>query len=84
MRTIRGIKVGDLVFPRDSRDFLFASPNELKFEADPIELFWDDIPGVVVDVVKDPGQDYSQIRVMVGEVIGWTYSDYVKVIRKSK
>ena len=80
-----GIRIGDLVLPRDEREFLFATANEIKFEAEPMEIFWDDMPGVVIDIVlEDERLDYSQIKVMVGEVIGWTYSDYVKVIRKSK
>lgn len=80
-RKYRPIQVGDMVLPIDEREFLFATPNEIKFEADPIEVFWDTIPGIVIEIQQlDPPQDYYQVKIIVGDIIGWTYSDYIEVI----
>lgn len=78
----RKIRVGDLVLPVDSREFLYSSPDKVEREEDPIDLFWDDsMPAIVSEVLNfDPTRDYYQVRVIVNEMIGWTYSDYIWVI----
>lgn len=81
-RTFGTIRVGDLVVPVDGREFLYTTPDKIELEEDPIDIVWDDDAfGIVINVeVFDPPQDYYQIRVVVGDVVGWTYSDYVKPI----
>jgi len=73
------VQVGDLVLPVDEREFLFSTPGDVETEEDPIDMIWsDDTPGLVVQVLNfDPPRDYYQIKVIVDEIIGWTYSDYV-------
>ena len=76
------IQVGDLVLPIDEREFLFSSPDKVESEEDPIDMIWEDyVVGLVVDVLEfEPQREYYQVRIMVEEDVGWTYSDYVRVI----
>lgn len=76
------IQVGDLVLPVDEREFLFSSPDKVESEEDPIDMIWEDyVVGLVVDVLEfEPQREYYQVRIMVEEDVGWTYSDYVRVI----
>lgn len=76
------IQVGDLVLPVDEREFLFSSPDKVESEEDPIDMIWEDyVIGLVVDVLEfEPQREYYQVRIMVEEDVGWTYSDYVRVI----
>lgn len=76
------IQVGDLVLPVDDREFLFSSPDKVESEEDPIDMIWEDyVIGLVVDVLEfEPQREYYQVRIMVEEDVGWTYSDYVRVI----
>lgn len=75
------IKVGDIVLPIDEREFLFSHHNEMAFEADIVEIFWDDIPGIVIKTLDfDPPREYYHIQISTGEVVGWTYSDFVELI----
>jgi len=73
------IQVGDMVLPIDEQEFLFSLPDKVESEEDPIDMIWyDDTPGLVVQVLSfDPPRDYYQIKVIVNEIVGWTYSDYV-------
>ena len=37
--------------------------------------------GVVLRVEEFvPSREYQRVRVLVGEVVGWTYSDYLEVL----
>jgi hypothetical protein len=76
------IQVGDLVLPVDEREFLFSSPDKVESEEDPIDMIWEDyVVGLVVGVLEfEPQREYYQVRIMVEEDVGWTYSDYVRVI----
>jgi len=76
------VRVGDLVLPVDSHEFLFSTPEKVEDEEDPIDMIWsDDTPGLVVEVrYFDPYRDYYQVKVVVDEVVGWTFSDYVWLI----
>lgn len=83
MNRRRRINVGDMVIPIDDRDFLYSIPEKLESEDDPIDLIWEnDTIGTVVDVQEfEPPRKYCQIKIIVGDILGWSYSDYVKVIR---
>lgn len=84
-RRVGSIKVGDLVFPLDEREFLFSTPSKIETEEDPIEVIWEFIPGIVICVLEfDPPQEYCQIQIIVEDIVGWTYSDYVRVVSKIK
>lgn len=76
------IRVGDLVLPVDEREFLFSTPEKVASEEDPLDVIWsDDTPGLVVEIREfHPSRDYYKIKVIVDEVIGWTFSDYVWII----
>jgi len=79
------IQVGDMVLPIDEREFLFSSPDKVESEEDPIDMIWENyVAGIVVEVMEfKPQREYYQIRIMVDESIGWTYSDYVRVISRN-
>jgi hypothetical protein len=81
-RSLGPARIGDLVLPIDEHDFLFSVPDKIASEEDPIDMIWnDDMPGIVVEVLDlDPPREYYQIRIIVGEIVGWTYSDYVWVV----
>ena len=76
------VKVGDLVLPIEEREFLFLSPDDSDLEKlEVTEVFWDDTPGVVLEILEfDPPKEYQQIKLMVNESVGWTYSDYVWIL----
>ena len=76
------VKVGDLVLPIEEREFLFLSPDDSDLEKlEVTEVFWDDTPGVVLEILEfDPTKEYQQIKLMVNESVGWTYSDYVWIL----
>lgn len=76
------VKVGDLVLPIEEREFLFLSPNDSDLEKlEVTEVFWDDTPGVVLEILEfDPPKEYRQIKLVVNESVGWTYSDYVWIL----
>lgn len=72
------IKVGSLVIPVESEEFLFMKSDGLDYELDPIEAVWDEGVGVVLEILDfNPSREYKRVRIMAGERIGWTYSDYV-------
>lgn len=77
-----GVSVGDLVLPRDREEFLFVCPAGMDPDFDPIEVVWDGVAGLVVDVLPSRSVDlnYRRVCIMVGGQIGWTYSDYVCVV----
>jgi len=76
------ICVGDLVMPTEASEFLFSSPEAAVDETDPIDVVWEvDSPGVVLHVLSfSPPREYCHVRVLVGDVAGWTFSDYVRVV----
>lgn len=77
------VKIGDLVIPMDSEEFLFSSAFAMDSEVDPIECCWSGIPGIVTGVEDFvPPRGYMRIRVMVEGMVGWTYSDYIKTIHR--
>lgn len=76
-----GIKIGDLVMPLDSEEFLFSSAYSMDSDTDPIECCWSGVPGIVTEVEDFvPPRGYMRVQVMVHGMIGWTYSDYVRII----
>lgn len=82
-RKTRGIQIGDLVFPREENEVLFIN-SEINFESkeDISEMVWDMSPGIVIDVATYSIVEFFQVFVVVGNIVGWTYSDCVKVIRR--
>jgi hypothetical protein len=79
---VTGVEVGDLVFPCDDEEFLFAYPAGMDPDFDPVEVIWESVPGLVIEVLPNWNVDtsYRRVRVMVGGCIGWTYSDFVHVV----
>jgi len=82
MNRRRRINVGDMVIPIDDRDFLYSIPEKLESEDDPIDLIWNnDTPGIVLEVINfHPPRSYYNVRIIVDDMVGWTYSDYIKKI----
>jgi len=75
------LKIGSLVVPEESEDFLFVDQYGVDPSIDPIETIWGRIPGIIIDVIDfDPPRNYRKVRVMVNNSMGWTYSDYIKVL----
>lgn len=78
------MEVGDLVVPIVDEEYLFVDEEyweEGKDNSwfDPIEMIWDGVYGVVLRVEEFvPGREYK--KVLVGKMIGWTYSDYLEVV----
>lgn len=80
------IRAGDLVIPIDEREFLFSSPEKAEDESEPIDMIWgnEDV-GIVVKILQfDPQRDYHYVCVVVSEVVGWTFSDYIRVVHENK
>lgn len=76
-----GLTVGDLVLPLDSEEFLFSSAFEMDPDADPIECCWSGSLGVVIGVEDFiPPRGYMRVCIVAGGCVGWTYSDYVRLI----
>lgn len=79
------IKIGDLVIPKAGREFLFSVCQEMSFEAEVEEFYWDENPGIVINVLKvDDIKEYSQVEIVVGNTVGWTYSDWIKRVKNGK
>ena len=79
---VTGVEVGDLVLPCDEEEFLFVYPAGMDPDFDPVEVVWECVPGLVVEVLPNRNVDtsYRRVCVMVGGHIGWTYSDFVHVV----
>ena len=76
------IQIGDLVFPREENEVLFIDSEKISSEEDLSEMVWDMSPGIVIDIAMCHSiLECFQIFVVVDNIVGWTYSDYVKVIR---
>lgn len=46
-------------------------------------MVWDMSPGIVIDVATyHSAVEFFQVFVVVDNIVGWTYSDCVKVIRR--
>jgi hypothetical protein len=78
--------VGSLVVPVVGEEYLFVDEDYWDDEEkgswfEPIEVVWEGVYGVVL-VVEEfvPSREYQRVRVLVGEVVGWTYSDYLEVV----
>jgi len=73
-----------MVMSRDEDEFLFLNPGNSFDEKElKTEIFWGDSIGVVVEVGNlEPQKPYRRVRVMVDGVVGWTYSDYLQVVRR--
>lgn len=77
------VYVGDLVFPKNDKEFLFSTPDKVEAEEDPIEMVWESTPGIVIELLEfEPQKEYYQVKVVVDTIVGWTCSDYIKVIGK--
>lgn len=75
------MKVGDLVLPINDEEFLFTRAEAMDPDSDEVELTWREIPGIIIELSEfSPKKKYKRVRVIVGDTIGWTYSDYVGVI----
>jgi len=72
-----------MVLPVEDKDFLFSVLNDDEVETeDVVETPWEDVPGLVIEVYHfDSSRSYQQVKIVVGDQIGWTYSDYVWVVR---
>lgn len=77
------IQIGDLVFPREENEVLFIDSKKISSEEDLSEMVWDMSPGIVIDVATyHSAVEFFQVFVVVDNIVGWTYSDCVKVIRR--
>ena len=76
------INVGDLVMPRWPNEFLFRTPEDAVNECDPMSIVWDLCEmGVVIELREfEPAQEFHSARVIVGGVVGWTFTDYLRVV----
>lgn len=76
------VQVGDMVTPRDEDEFLFLDLGTSALKEAPTEIFWNGSVGVVLEVGSlKPQKSYRRVRIMVDGVIGWTYSDYLQIVR---
>ena len=78
--------VGDLVEPLWPNEFLFRTPEDAVNECDPLPVVWDLCEmGVVIELREfEPAQEFHNARVIIGGVIGWTFTDYIRVVVKGK
>jgi len=75
------MRVGDLVLPLESEEFLFSSASAMDFDVDPIECCWSDVLGVIIGIDDfTPPREYMRVQIMVEGLVGWTYSDYVRIL----
>lgn len=75
------LKAGDLVLPLADEEFLFVDPGGMDAEIDPIEIVWEFVPGIIVEIQSfNPPRNYMRVKVMVRGITGWTYSDYVRTV----
>lgn len=80
------VEVGNLVMPVVDEEYLFVDEeywdeDEGSSWFDPVEMVWEGVYGVVLRVEEFvPSREYQRVRVLVGEVVGWTYSDYLEVL----
>lgn len=75
------MKVGDLVLPAGDEEFLFAEPDRMDPETDTVELSWCEVPGIVLELSEfTPKRNYQRARIIVADVTGWTYSDFIYVV----
>lgn len=75
------MKVGDLVLPAHDEEFLFSEAERMDPDTDDVELSWREVPGIIIELSDfSPKRKYQLARVVVGDVIGWTYSDYICVV----
>ena len=59
------IKVGSLVIPVESEEFLFMKSAGLDYELDPIEAVWDEGVGVVLEILDfNPPREYKRVRLI--------------------
>lgn len=77
----RMIQKGDLIKPFPDKEYFFLEDKIDEPEDVWIEVAWKDVPGVVLEVNDfDPPREYKRLRVVVNGTLGWTYSDYVRVV----
>lgn len=75
------LKAGDLVLPLADEEFLFVNPGRMDAETDPIEIVWESVPGIIIEIEPfNPPRNYMRVKVMVRGITGWTYSDYVRTV----
>jgi len=73
------MKLGDLVFPILDEEFMFSSPEMVDYGFNHALFFWySNQPGVILEK-KLLKKDLFSIKVLVGNKVGWTYSDYVEI-----
>ena len=74
------LRVGDLVSPFGSVGFMMVERGEDGFSFDVVSRD-DAMVGIVVEVVGySPVREYDLVKILVGGLVGWTYSDYVQVV----
>lgn len=77
------IRVGDMVTPRGADEFLFLDLGTSIGLHTVTEIFWGDSVGIVIDMERlDPQKFYRRVRVIVDGFVGWTYSDYLRIVRR--
>lgn len=75
------MRVGDLVLPEGEEEFLFTESERMDPEMDSVELTWREVPGVILELSDfSPKRNYKKAKIIVGDVIGWTYSDFIQVV----
>jgi len=75
------MKVGDLVLPENDEEFLFSRPESMDEQIDDVELTWREVPGIIIEIIDfKPKRNYRRVRIIVGDAVGWTYSDYIYVV----
>lgn len=78
------MRVGDMVLPVAERDYMFLEDGMSGECSEDVlsEVDWSYEVGIVLEVRDfDPPREYLRVRMLVGGVIGWTYTDYVWVVK---
>jgi len=77
------IQVGDMVTPHGEDEFLFLDLGASTGLHMVTEIFWGDSVGNVIDIERsDPRKFYRRVRVIVDGFVGWTYSDYLRIVKR--
>ena len=81
------MKPGDLVLPRERYEALYPDrPSMYDSDRDQTVFLWyGDKPGVVIKIDLPPGGCdalYRHVYILVGDRVGWTYSDFLRIINE--
>ena len=81
------MKPGDLVLPKESYEHLYPDRASM-YDSDrdqTVYLWYADKPGVVIKIARPPGGcdvTYNHVYILVGDHVGWTYSDFLRIINE--